>query len=133
MACDFTLFFLFFVVLVLQTGINVCKGMLLVPINIYTASGLFSGGEVNNIDGNPTAVVTPAMVLQFFTGCDRQPPGGFPFTPCVAFTHEGKTLPSANTCAGRLVLPVCPEMNNPDTTIPWLGSLLLNSLGFGLV
>lgn len=100
---------------------------------VRSITTLFTGGEVTNIDNNVSAVVTPAMVLQFFTGCDREPPGGFPFTPKITFKHESNSLPTANTCAGRLALPVCDEMLDPDTTIQWFGSLLLNSLGFGLV
>lgn len=43
-------------------------------------------------------------VVNFFSGADEPPPGGFPFQPEINF-NDSNPYPTASTCAVQLTLP----------------------------
>ncbi|KAL0964313.1 hypothetical protein UPYG_G00322120 [Umbra pygmaea] len=80
--------------------------------------------------------LTVAMVLEFATGATVVPPLGFVETPTIEFlhptrgTHAGEhKYPEANTCAGKLRLPLHSTYNTFKT---FMSSGILNSQNFGI-
>lgn len=72
----------------------------LIIINSFITAGKRKEGETKLVMQD---------ILRFCTGIEIEPILGFQIPPSIEFKHDkGMSLPTANTCVNRLVLP-CPE------------------------
>ena len=76
-----------------------------------------------------TRKVAGEDVLVFVSGCDREPPLGFPKTGHLVFNHDPRAdYATSSTCDLNLILPI--KEDYPDFRMMMLNSLLLYG-GFG--